>query len=112
MTLLGLQWANLFVILLDIILCLVVVWIYRPLAVWSIPIFILLLSGLAFRSAFLIDLLRDGSVNASFYNAWSSVLHLQDKTTIGVYSAALIWRNKARVKEYIKGRFSHAKDIG
>jgi hypothetical protein len=95
MTFITLQWVNLAVVTLDILLCAVVIRLYHGLAIWLIPIFLLLLSSAVFRTVLIVDMLAYGKVNASIYNTWSSVIHLQDKTTISVYALGLIFKGGA-----------------
>jgi hypothetical protein len=104
MTTLDLQKTNLIVILLDIMLLSIICFKYKRYWLWFIPIYVLLLHGMIFGIIFTIDIMSDKIVNPIFYNSWSSILHIQDKTTIAVYAIAVLLKdwNVPSIKNRLK----------
>lgn len=104
MTAMDLQKTNLLIILLNAILIMIIGFKYKKYWLWFIPLFVLLIHGAVFGVVFIIDIYMDGKVNAVFYNLWSSILHIQDKTTIAVYAFAILLKdwNAEGIRERLK----------
>jgi hypothetical protein len=113
MTALDIQKINLLVILFNIILIIFINLKYRKYWLWFIPIFLLLIHGMVFGVVYIIDKIPDGIVDPVIYNLWSSILHLQDKTTITVYAVALLLKdwNTESISEKLKAVEVKAKKL-